>query len=329
MHPNRSLSEMRCWLVRAALYASGMIAISGGMIGCGTTKEYNATQQLVMSDAVDRSISSLDFRPLTGRKVYLDTSYLRQVKGEGFVNAEYVTSAMRQQIVGAGCLIQDASTDAEIIIEARIGTLGLDDHAVTFGIPENNVLSTAAGLVPGAPQVASLPEIALGRREAREAAVKVAAFAYDRETRAAVWQSGVRPANATARDTWVMGIGPFQGGSIRRQTKLAGSGLRFGEQSSTGSPGRFYDRPPVDYTAETRFQEGWPVFNDGGLSADMIGVSPEAAGDDSDVPQIATVSGEEAVDGEAKPAAADGGADASETKPAKPAGKNGGKRMVR
>ncbi|QDT04518.1 hypothetical protein K227x_29100 [Rubripirellula lacrimiformis] len=320
---------MRCWLVRAALYASGMIAISGGMIGCGTTKEYNATQQLVMSDAVDRSISSLDFRPLTGRKVYLDTSYLRQVKGEGFVNAEYVTSAMRQQIVGAGCLIQDASTDAEIIIEARIGTLGLDDHAVTFGIPENNVLSTAAGLVPGAPQVASLPEIALGRREAREAAVKVAAFAYDRETRAAVWQSGVRPANATARDTWVMGIGPFQGGSIRRQTKLAGSGLRFGEQSSTGSPGRFYDRPPVDYTAETRFQEGWPVFNDGGLSADMIGVSPEAAGDDSDVPQIATVSGEEAVDGEAKPAAADGGADASETKPAKPAGKNGGKRMVR
>ncbi len=55
-----------------------------------------------------------------------------------------------------------------------------------------------------------------------------------------------------------MGVGPFQGGSIREQTKLAGSTLRFGEKSATGSPARFFDRPPVDYTAEVRFQEGWP-----------------------------------------------------------------------
>lgn len=240
--------------------------------GCGTTREYNATQQLVISDAVDRSIASLDFRPLTGRKVYLDTSYLRHVKGDSFVNAEYVTSALRQQIVGAGCLIQDAAPDADIIIEARIGTLGTDDHRVTFGVPENNALASAASLIPGAPNVGSIPEIAFARREAREAAAKVAAFAYDRETRAAVWQSGVNPAMATARDTWVMGVGPFQGGTIRRQTKLAGSQFRFGEQSATGSPARFFDRPPVDYTAETRFQEGWPVFNHGGVSSDMLGI---------------------------------------------------------
>lgn len=82
--------------------------------GCGTTRQYTATEQLVMSDAVDRSIGRIDFRPLSGRRVYLDTSYLRHVKGEGFVNAEYVTSALRQQIVAAGCLIQDANSDAEI-----------------------------------------------------------------------------------------------------------------------------------------------------------------------------------------------------------------------
>ena len=80
---------------------------------------------------------------------------------------------------------------------------------------------------------------------------------------------------ATARDTWVLGVGPFQGGTIREQTKLAGSTIRFGAKSATGSPEKFFDRPPVDYTAETRFQEGWPVFDDGGLSGDMIGM-PEA-----------------------------------------------------
>ena len=46
-------------------------------------------------------------------------------------------------------------------------------------------------------------------------------------------------------------------------------------RSGTGSPARFFDRPPVDYTAEVRFQQGWPIFNDGGLSPDMIGI-PES-----------------------------------------------------
>ncbi len=244
------------------------------MLGCGTTREYNATQQLVMSDAVDRSISSIDFRPLSGRKVYLDTSYLRHVKGGGFVNAEYATSALRQQIVAAGCLIQDTSQDAEIIIEARIGTLGADDHRVTFGIPENKGLANAVSLIPGAPAIQSIPEIALARRESREAAAKIAAFAYDRETRVPIWQSGVTPSLATARDTWVFGIGPFQGGTIRERTKLAGSRLKFGKRKRIHKDAQTFERPPVDYTAVTRFQQGWPIYDDGGLSGDMVGPTP-------------------------------------------------------
>ena len=241
-------------------------------IGCGTTRGYTGTEQLMMSDAVDRSIAGIDFRPLSGRKVYLDTSYLRHVKGPGFVNAEYVTSALRQQVAAAGCFLQDTQQDADIIIEARIGTLGSDDHRVTFGVPENNALTSTASLIPGAPTLPVIPEIAFARREAREATAKIAAFAYDRNTRRPIWQSGVNHSVATARDTWLFGIGPFQGGSVREQTKLAGSGLRFGGKSATGSPAKFFDRPPVDYTAETRFQDGWPIFDDGGVSADMIGI---------------------------------------------------------
>ncbi len=251
------------------------LSLTMALGGCGTTKNYAATEQLVMSDSVDRSIANLDFRPLSGRKVYLDSSYLRHVKGEAFVNAEYVISALRQQIVAAGCLIQDTNPDAEIIIEARIGALGMDDHRVTFGIPENNALASTASLIPGAPNIPSIPEIAVARRQAREAATKVAAFAYDRETRRPIWQSGVNHSLATARDTWILGVGPFQGGTIRDQTKLAGSGIKFGAKSATGSPAQFFDRPPVDYTAETRFQQGWPIFDDGGVSIDMIG-QPES-----------------------------------------------------
>jgi len=239
-------------------------------VGCGTTREHQATQQLLLSDAVDRSVSTIDFRPLSGKKVYLDTSYLRDIKGKQFVNADYVTSAMRQQIVAAGCLMQDSSKDAEIIIEARVGTLGADDHRVTFGIPENNAINSAVTILPNAPNVPQVPEIAVARRDAREGAAKIAAFAYDRETRQAVWQSGISQSRSTARDTWVLGIGPFQGGSIRDETRLAGSKLiRFGRKS-TGSPASTFARPPVDYTAETRFDSGWPILRSPSQSGNLI-----------------------------------------------------------
>ncbi|TWT74911.1 hypothetical protein CA85_01990 [Allorhodopirellula solitaria] len=230
------------------------------LVGCGTTNEQLATQQLLLSDAVDRSVSTIDFRPLSRQKVFLDTSYLKSVKGDLFVNADYVTSSLRQQIMAAGCLMQDKKEDADIIIEARIGTLGADDHRVTYGIPENNALGTAASLVPGTPSLPPLPEIALARRDNRESAAKIAAFAYNRETRHAVWQSGISQSRSTARDTWVMGVGPFQAGSIRNETRLAGSNLVHFGRSETGSPPESFERPPVDYTAETRFDAGWPVL---------------------------------------------------------------------
>lgn len=261
--------------------------------GCGTTREHQATEQLVVSDAVDRSVQDLDFRPLAGRKVYLDTTYLRHVKGSGFVNSEYVISALRQQILAAGCLIQDASNEAEVIIEARMGALGADNHQVTYGFPENNALNSAARVIPNAPTIPTLPEIAVARRESREAAAKLAAFAYDRETRKPIWQSGVRHSVATAKDTWVMGVGPFQGGSIREKTKLAGSRFQFGRRSRHSSPAGAYDRPPVDYTAETRFNQGWPDLGNVGHGPDLL-----ASGDSEEKSQLAEPPGEEATAGE-------------------------------
>jgi hypothetical protein len=234
--------------------------VSFTAIGCGTTREHQATEQLLLSDAVDRSVSTIDFRPLSGEKVFLDTSYLRAVKSNSFVNADYVTSAMRQQIMAAGCLIQDSSKDADIIIEARIGTLGADDHRVTFGVPENNAIGSTASLLSSAPAIPNIPEIAVARRDAREGAAKIAAFAYHRETRKPIWQSGISQSRSTARDTWVLGIGPFQGGSIRNETRLAGTKLLNLGRSLNGSPPKNFDRPPVDYTAETRFDSGWPIL---------------------------------------------------------------------
>ena len=245
----------------------------------------------MLSDAVDNSVASIDFRPLAGKKVYLDTSYLRAIKGVAFVNADYVISALRQQIVAAGCLIQDAAADANVIVEARVGVLGSDDHLMTFGVPETQTIVAASSIIPGAPRVPSIPEIAVARRETRQAAAKVIAFAYDRETREPLWQSGVNRAVASANDTWILGMGPFQTGSVRKRTKLAGDVIDFGDSSVTGAKGRFFERPLVDYTAEVQFQEGWPIFDHGGFSGNMLGINQDEV--------VAALTGEEGAEEEA------------------------------
>ncbi|XZE51482.1 DUF6655 family protein [Planctomycetaceae bacterium SH139] len=229
--------------------------------GCGTTKSFEATEQLLLSDAVDDSIAAIDFRPLGGNKVFLDTQYIKTVKGPGFVNADYVTSALRQQVLAAGCLLQDSAEAADIIIEARVGTLGSDSFQVTYGIPANSALSSAAQALPTLPPIPVLPELSLARREAREGAAKVAAFAYHRETRQPIWQSGVARSSTTARDTYIMGVGPLQSGSVRGKTRLIGAGFEFGETTVEGAtPSSMFERPPVNYNAQVRYQNGVPIL---------------------------------------------------------------------
>ena len=193
--------------------------------GCGTTKSQTATEQLLVSDAVDRSISEIDFRALAGRKVFFDTQYIQPVKGAGFVNSEYIISSLRQQMFAANLLLQENVEDADYVVEARVGALGMDSHDVVYGVPASNGISSAATLVPNAPNLPAIPEIALAKRNEQLGAAKVGVFAYDRRTRAAVWQSGISRANSTARDFWVFGAGPFQRGTIYDGTHFAGSDL--------------------------------------------------------------------------------------------------------
>ena len=138
-----------------------------------------------------------------------------------------------------------------MIVELRIGTLGTDASDVVYGIPASNALSGAASLVPNAPIVPPIPEIAVARREAQHGAAKIAMFAYDRETRRPVWQSGISKARSTVQDTWVLGAGPFQRGTNVDGTQFAGTELRLPRLRDDGT---FDESLPVNYGEEHLFQ---------------------------------------------------------------------------
>lgn len=187
--------------------------------GCGTINRRDATDQLLVSDAVDATISQFDFGPLSNAKVFLDTRYVRRVNSVGFVNSDYIISALRERMVLAGCLLQDKSDDADYVVELRIGALGTDGHEVNYGIPGNNAITATTSLV-GGPAMPPLPELSLARKDERRAAVKVGLFAYHRETREPVWQPGMVQGNSIAKATWVLGAGPFHEGKIYHGSQM-------------------------------------------------------------------------------------------------------------
>jgi hypothetical protein len=186
--------------------------------GCGTTRvtdtQRTATEQLLVSDAIDHTVSQFDFRSLAGKSVYFDPQYL-----DGSVDRGYLISSLRQQLLSCGAILQEERNKATYVVEARSGGVGTDRHALLVGVPQMNVPT----LVPGQPY--QIPEIPFAKKTDQKGVAKLAVFAYNRQTGRPVWQSGVVHSVSTAKDTWVFGLGPFQRGTIRDGTEFAGHPL--------------------------------------------------------------------------------------------------------
>ena len=210
-------------LARQIIPGVCLVLAAISLTGCGKTMQHTATEQLVLSDAVDRSVASIDFTPLSGAKCYLDTVNLRVVDSKRLVEAPYVISSLRNQVIAAGCLLVDDRGEAEIVLEPRLGTLGADTHEVTYGVPSSNLLSQAAALMPATPPIPTIPEISLAKKDDQSGAAKIAVFAYDAQSGRPVWQSGMSIARSTSRSFWVFGVGPFQSGTVHDSPQFAGT----------------------------------------------------------------------------------------------------------
>jgi hypothetical protein len=199
-------------LLAAALAASGMLAHAG----CGTTRSTDtsrtATEQILVSDAIDRTVQRINVIPLAGHKVFLDNTYLEKA-----LDKEYLISSLRQHLVANGCILTEKREDAMYILEARAGSIGTNRSEVLYGVPAVNLPMT----IPGVPS--AIPEIPVMKRTNQRGVAKVAVFAYHRESGTPVWQSGLVRDESTARDWWILGGGPLQHGTIYEEATFAGS----------------------------------------------------------------------------------------------------------
>jgi hypothetical protein len=205
--------------LESVLLAASMLSLACA-IGCGTTRSTDtgrtATEQLLLSDAIDRAVQTVNFTPLAGQTVYVDDARLEDV-----VDRQYLLSTLRQHLLASGCALRDKREDAEFIIEPRAGAIGTDRNDLLFGVPSMNVPQ----ILPVQPVPAAIPEIPVAKRRDQRGIAKIAVFAYHRETGRPVWQSGLAQKESSSNDVWILGAGPFQRGTIYEGTSFAGNTL--------------------------------------------------------------------------------------------------------
>ena len=232
---------MRYWLLI-------LLLLFGCWTGCGTTKwsdtSRTATEQLLISDSVDRAVSQLDFRAIAGKKVYLDDAYVKNI-----TDTAYLVSSLRQHILASGAVLKEKREEADYVVEVRAGAVGTDRHDVLFGIPQTTIPIIASTATTNT----TIPEIAFARRTDQRAVAKVAVFAYNRQTGRPIWQSGVVPSESKAKAFWIAGAGPFQQGAIYGGTKFAGNRVNIPLVDPMGAHDA--DHPNVSVAEQAYFSE--------------------------------------------------------------------------
>ncbi|MEC9092212.1 MAG: DUF6655 family protein, partial [Planctomycetota bacterium] len=89
--------------------------------------------------------------------------------------------------------------------------------------------------------------------DSHSGAAKVSVFAYYRKSRQPIWQSGTMVAQSTAKDTWFLGAGPLQTGTIHDGIRFAGNRIGWSSRNKKKSPPRA--KPKFDFNDELVFSE--------------------------------------------------------------------------
>ena len=178
---------------------------TAAFVGCSTTRTTDTArtgmEQLLISNAVDQTMDKTVLPDVLGKTVFLEEKYLDAVdKG-------YIVGSMRRKLLNAGALLVDAKEGSQITIEVCSGGVGTDNVESYLGVP---------GLtVPGMP--VEIPEIRLYEKKSQFGTAKLNVVAYDTPSGRMVYDGSGTLARADDSKWTMLGIGPFQEGSVRNE----------------------------------------------------------------------------------------------------------------
>jgi hypothetical protein len=195
---------------RRAYSACGAIIWSGVLLGlgsgCTSTKTTNTartgTEQLLISNAVDQSLSKVDFRTVAGKRVLVEEKYLDSIdKG-------YVASTVRHHVLQAGGSLATKPEEADLILEIRSGGIGTDTSDSFIGVPGISL-----------PGMLTLPDVKIVTRTRQSAYAKLGLVAIDAKTHQVLGDGGTTLSMSDDNKWYVMGVGPYEDGSMKREVQ--------------------------------------------------------------------------------------------------------------
>ena len=178
--------------------------------GCTSTRTSDTArtgmEQLLISNAVDRVLDKTPMPDVNGRKVFVSDAYL------DCVDKGYILGSIRQRLLASGAMLVGKADDSDMTIEIRSGGVGTDNVESFVGLP---------GLaVPGALPI-EIPEVRLWETSSQFGTAKLGIVAYGTKSGQVLFDSGRALARADDSRWSVLGVGPFQSGTVRDEVNTA------------------------------------------------------------------------------------------------------------
>lgn len=180
------------------------LCLAVATLGCASTGSSDTartgTEQLLISNAVDQSLSKVDFETTRGRKVHVVEKYLESV------DKNYVVASVRHRILRQGGRLVEKPEDADMIMELRSGGIGTDKSDSFIGMPEITL-----------PGLFTLPEVRLISKTTQTGTAKIGLVAYDAKDSHVMGAGGVSTARSDQNYWYAFGVGPYQNGTLRNE----------------------------------------------------------------------------------------------------------------
>ena len=185
---------------------------------------------MLLSDAVERSLSKVNFSPLHGQQIFIEEKFLE------CVDKPFVVGSIRHQVMRSGARLVDTADAADVVMELRSGGVGTDTSEAFLGTPEIAL-----------PGMLTIPEIRLAERKTQHGYAKLGMVLYDAKTRKVLGDGvrgdgGMSLAQSDDNNWFVFGVGPFQNGSLKENVSTA----------QRGAPGMQSRRIPTQVAFGTR-----------------------------------------------------------------------------
>jgi len=147
----------------ALMVLIGVLA-SGCTTNTTTTPPRSATEQLLLSTAVDHAMTNADLTIFRDQKVFLDATYFDSY------DPKYAIGTVRDVLSRAGAILADDAKSSDVIIEVRAGALSIDNSESFFGLPSMGLPIPLSGPL-------QTPEVALYKKSTQHSYAKIALLA--------------------------------------------------------------------------------------------------------------------------------------------------------